>query len=195
MAMTQDNDRRPEPILNVLRALGWTTVAVLLLLPLILRAPWTLFDYVVAAVMLGGAGLLAEIVVRISRNLAYRAGALLAVATIVGLFWVNGAVGFLGDEDNPANLMFAGVIAVAVLGAVVSGFRAAGMAMAMFAAAAAQVLVAVAAVSLRLGSPGYEGLYEAVMGTTLFAAMWLISAALFRKAAHDQRASLAPSQA
>ena len=77
-------------------------------------------------VMLGGAGLLVELVVRASGNPAYRAGAFVAIAAIFLLVWVNGAVGFLGDEDNPANLMFGGVILVAVVGSVFLGFHASG---------------------------------------------------------------------
>ena len=118
------------------------------------------------------------------------AGAALAVAATFLLIWVNGAVGFLGNEDNPANLLFLGVIAVAVLGAVFADFQPAGMARAMFAAAAAQALVGVAALAFGLGSPGYDGLYEVVMGTTLFGALWLISGALFRKANAQEAAAV-----
>ena len=118
------------------RIIGWSIPPLVLLLPLVANAPWTLFDYVVVGVMLGCAGLLVELVVRLSRSLAYRAGAFVAVAAIFLLIWVNGAVGFLGDEDNPANLMFGGVILVAVVGSVFLGFQPRGMARAMFAAAA-----------------------------------------------------------
>ena len=170
------------------RLIGWGAVGLILLLPLVLGAPWTLFDYVVAVVLLGGAGLVLELVVRASGSLAYRAGTLLAVAAAFGLIWVNGAVGFLGNEDNPANLMFFGVIAVAVAGSALSGFKAAGTASAMFAAAAAQASVGVIALALKMGSTGNDGLYEVVLGTSLFGALWLISGGLFRRAA-DQPAS------
>ena len=165
------------------RLAGWGAVAVVLLLPLITGAPWTLFDYVVAGALLGGVGLALELVVRASSSLFYRAGAFLAVAAAVLLVWVNGAVGFLGSEDNPANLMFAGVIAIALLGSVIAGFRAGGMAWAMFAAAAAQVSVGALALALGWSSPGDAGLYEVVMGTSVFGALWLVSGGLFRRAA------------
>lgn len=167
------------------RLIGWGGAAFILLLPLILRAPWTAFDYIVAGVILGGAGLVLELVVRASGSLAYRAGACLAIAATVLLVWVNGAVGFLGDEGNPANLMFAGVIAIAILGSVLAGFKARGMAWAMFAAAAAQAVICVVALAFGLGSEGNAGLYEALMGTTVFAALWLVSGGLFRKAAGE----------
>ena len=102
--------------------IGWGGVTLLLMLPLVLRAPWTLSDYIIAGIFLGGAGLALEILARVSGSFFYRLGALLAVAAVILLVWVNGAVGFLGDEGNPANLLFAGVIAVAVIGAVVARF-------------------------------------------------------------------------
>lgn len=170
------------------RIIGWGAVVVLLTLPKVLGFPWTAFDYIVAGGLLGGAGLVLELLVRASPNLAYRGGAAVAVLAALLLVWVNGAVGFLGNEDNPANLMFAGVIGIAALGAAMTGFRARGMAWAMFAAAAAQVLVAVIAVIGGLGSPGMEGIREAVLGTSLFGAMWLAAGGLFRRAAADEAA-------
>lgn len=41
---------------------------------------------------------------------------------------MNGAVGIVGSEDNPANLMYGGVLAVGIVGAVIARFRAEGMA-------------------------------------------------------------------
>ena len=164
------------------RLIGWGAVALVLLLPLVLGADWTLFDYVVAGALLGGGGLVLELVVRTSGSLFYRAGACLAIAAGVLLVWVNGAVGFLGNEGNPANLMFAGVIAIAVLGSVIAGFKAKGMAWAMFAAATAQALVGVIALSTGWSSPGDAGLYEVVMGTSVFGTLWLVSGGLFRLA-------------
>lgn len=165
------------------RVAGWGGAGLVLLVPLVANAPWTLSDYVSMGLLLGVAGLLVELATRASTSIAYRAGAGVAVAAAFLLVWVNGAVGFLGDEDNPANLVFFGVIALAALGAVVAGFRPAGMARAMFVTAAAQLLVGVVALAAGLGSPGYAGLYEAVMGTSVFATLWLLSGALFRHAA------------
>lgn len=163
------------------RILGWGGAAAILLLPLVTNAPWTLSDYIVMGVFLGIAGTVVELAARASGSLTYRAAAGIAIAAAFLLIWVNGAVGFLGNEDNPANLMFFGVIAIAVVGSVFAGFRSYGMARAMFAAAAAQLLVGVVALAAGLGAPGHRGVYEAVMGTTVFASLWLLSAALFRK--------------
>jgi hypothetical protein len=165
------------------RLVGWAIPLSILLLPLIAHLPWTLSDFIVMGVLLGSVGLLIELAVRASPNGWYRAGAGLAVAAAFLLIWVNLAVGFLGSENNPANLMFLAVLAVAAVGGVVGGFRPAGMGRAMLAAAAAQVLVGAIGLAAGLASPGNDGIYEVVMGTGLFTSLWLASAWLFRKAA------------
>ena len=165
------------------RIIGWGTAAFLLVLPLVAGAPWTLSDYVFAAVMFGIVGGLIELAARTSRNPWYRGGALVAVAASFLLVWVNGAVGIIGDEGNNANLMFLGVIAVALAGSIVARFRAGGMARAMAVAAVAEALVAVPVVALGLGAsepPGMIGVLVLIGG---FTGMWGLSALLFRKAA------------
>jgi hypothetical protein len=68
------------------------------------------------------------------------------LATGLILIWINGAVGLIGSEDNPANLMYGGVLAVGVIGAVIARLKPSGMARALFATALAQFLVPVVAV-------------------------------------------------
>ena len=165
------------------RIIGWGTAAFLLILPYVAGAPWTGSDYVFAAVMFGIVGGLIELAVRTSRNFYYRAGALVAVAASFLLVWINGAVGIIGDEGNPANLMFLVVIVVALGGAIAVRFRADGMARAMAVAAVAEALVALPVVGYGLGAnepPGLAGVFVLIGG---FTAMWAGSALLFRKAA------------
>lgn len=95
------------------------------------------------------------------------------VAGLVPL-WVNGAVGIMGDEDNPANLMFVMVSVFGAIGAALVKFRAAGLARTAQLAAALHVAV-VALLWLR----GGEGLPAAAL---LLALPWLLSAALLKRA-------------
>jgi hypothetical protein len=105
------------------------------------------------------------------------------VAAAFLLVWVNGAVGFLGDEDNPANLMFFGVIGIAIVGSFLGKFEARGMMYAMSTALAAQLLAGTIALALGLGAPGFDGIYEVAVGTSLFGGLWFVAAWLFGRAA------------
>lgn len=172
------------------RLIGWGGAIALLAVPLVAmqftsEVVWTPSDFLFAATMFGIVGGTFDVAVHMSRNLAYRAGAALGLLAGLLLVWVNGAVGFLGDEGNPWNLLFALVLLVAVIGSAIGRYRAAGMARAMAAAAAVQVGIGVAALAAGLGSAGPAGLYEAVLGTSLFTGLWLLSAGLFLKAARD----------
>lgn len=67
--------------------------------------------------------------------------------------WVNLAVGIIGSEDNPLNVVFVGVLAIGIVGAFIARFQPRGMARAMVAVGIAQVLVAVAALIGGHGRP------------------------------------------
>jgi hypothetical protein len=134
---------------------------------------WDLTDFIVFGAMLAVAGGTFELAVRMTGNRTYRAAAGMALAAAFILLWVNGAVGIIGSEDNPANLMFDGVLAVGIIGAVLARFQPRAMARALIATAFAQVLVGVIA---RVGGSG-----DAFVATAFFVAMWLTSAWLFWK--------------
>lgn len=113
----------------------------------------------------------------------YRSAVGLALAAAFILVWMNLAVGIIGDSDNLYNLMYGGVLAVGLIGAIVARFQARGMAIALLATALAQALVAVIVMIAGLGVPGKPGAGGIVMINGLFVALWLGSAWLFRRAA------------
>lgn len=138
---------------------------------------WTAGDFILAGTILLGGCALFELLMRRGEGWAYRGGAMVAAAAGVMLFLAAGAVGLAGGEDEPANLVFLAVIAVAAAGSAVARFRPRGMARAMGGAAAAQVLAGIAGLALVADVQGF------LLGTALFASLWLLSAWLFRKAA------------
>lgn len=167
---------------NRWRMAVWGGAAGLLLLPLVAmqftsEVNWTGSDFVVMGVLLaivcGGY----EIATRLSDNTAYRAGAAVAIGAGFLTIWVNLAVGMLGSEDNPANLLFGLVLLTAMAGALIAGFKPRGMARAMHAAAAAQAAMTVYAL--------VGGYSEVVVHVGCFVLPWLLSALLFKKAAQD----------
>lgn len=159
----------------------WGGAALLMLAPALAARlsddmKWDSADFVLmGAMLLAGCGIF-ELLIRTTRSRAYRAGAVVAVAAAFLLFLAAGAVGIIGSENDPANLLYMGVIALAAAGSVVARFRPAGMARAMAATAAANVLAGVAAVAL------VPDVYGFLLATALFTPPWLVSAWLFAKA-------------
>lgn len=173
------------------RIAGWGFAVSLLLLPAVAmqftsEVVWGPLDFATAAVLILGTGALFELAVRVSRSGVYRAAMAVALLTAFLLVWVNLAVGFIGDEGNPANLMFAGVLAIGLIGGIAARFRAPGMARAMSAAALAQALIAVIAL-LAGGLGGDEAHWpaELLIPSAVFTGLWLASAWLFGKAARS----------
>lgn len=173
------------------RIAAWGAAACLLLTPLVAmqftgEVIWSPIDFAVFGAMLLIAGGAFELAARMSGSRMYRAGVGVAVAAGFLLVWVNLAVGYLGDEDNSANLMFLGVLAIAIIGSGIGRFRPDAMARAMLAAAAAQVLAGLIGLAAGWASPGAEGVFEVTLGTCLFTPLWLASAFLLRQAARGQ---------
>jgi hypothetical protein len=144
---------------------------------------WGAEDFAAAALLLGGAGLALELAVIGSRSAAYRLGAGVAVAGALLLVWLCLAVGLIGDEGDPANLMYVGVIAVGAAGAALARFEPGGMARAMLGTAIA--LGAAAGTALALGRQDAPGgsIVEIVVLNGIFAALFIGSAGLFQRAA------------
>ena len=132
-------------------------------------------DFIFLGILLAGVGIAFELAARASDRTAYRMATGIALAAAFLTMWINLAVGIIGSEDNPANWVYAGVLAVAAAGAAVARLRPRGMALAMAATAAAQVIAFVVALATGFGFTGPI--------TVFFAGLWLISAWLFRKAA------------
>lgn len=120
------------------------------------------------------------------RNLVYLAGLGLALGLALLVVLINMMVGFIGSEDNPANRMYIGVLAVLLLGSLIARFRARGMSYALFATALAHALVAVIA----LVAVEHPSMLRVFIFNLVFVALWVGSALLFRYA--DATPSIQP---
>ena len=170
------------------RFAAWGIAALVLLLPLFAmqltdEVDWGVADFAIFGAMLVCAGAAYELAARRTGDVAYRAAVAVALASAFILVWMNLAVGVIGGEDDPANQMYGGVLAVWIVGAVVARLRPHGMARALVATALAQALVGVIALTAGSGSSGPTRPASIVGLTGFFAALWLTSASLFRKAA------------
>jgi hypothetical protein len=161
------------------RMLMWGTALLLLLTPAIVMQfrgtgfDWDETDFIVFGIMLALACGTVELASRMSGNGAYRMGVIVAVGVSFITVWANLAVGMIRSEDNPYNLWFGGVLALALLGAVLARFQARGMALAMLIAGAAQLAVA---------AIGYSSDPRGGIFSMMFMVPWVFSAALFRHA-------------
>jgi len=108
-----------------------------------------------------------------------------ALATVLFLVLAIGALGIIGDggrEDRG----YAAVLAVGAVGAALSRLRPSGMALTLAAMAATQV--AVTAIALVVGVPDDASVVDILGVTAAYAALFGLSAWLFRRAAGQRPA-------
>ncbi|WP_022824347.1 hypothetical protein [Hymenobacter norwichensis] len=168
----------------------------LLLIPLVAmqyttEVNWTFSDFVFAAVVLFGAGSTFVLIARMGTNGMYRLAAGVGVVAGLLLVWANAAVGLVGSEHNPANLLYGMVLLVALGGAIAARFRPLGTSNAMFAAAFTYVAVTIIALFVwkPTGAAAEPSVYllNVLVANGAFAALWAVSGWLFRRATNSHR--------
>jgi hypothetical protein len=118
-----------------------------------------------------------------NNNTAYRIGAGIALATAFVIVWLTVALGLIGiEDDDRANVMYFGVLAIGFIGAIIARFQPRGLSRALFATALAQALVGVIA----LRYPNTASPVAIVCLHGVFVALFVGSALLFRYAARKQ---------
>ena len=165
------------------RIIMWGTILTLLILPALAmqvtpEVNWTAFDFVFAAVLLGSVGVGVELTVRASGDWAYRGAMFIAIALAFMTIWANGAVGIIGSEDNPLNLLYFVPLSIGGLAAAGARFRARAMCWIMAAVAISQFAIA--------GAAAANG-YWVWMAATVIAGGWSLSSFLFDRS--EQTAS------
>ena len=109
-----------------LRIAAWGGALLLWLVPHVAmrftsEVNWTWTDFTVWAVMLFLACAAFEAGLRLSSSWAYRAAVVVGVGTGFLLTWGNLAVGVIGNEADPINQIFFGVLAIGAIGAFIAG--------------------------------------------------------------------------
>jgi hypothetical protein len=145
---------------------------------------WSLFDFIVMGALIFGTGLAYVLISRKGGTTAYRFAVGTALAAAFLLVWINLAVGVIGSEDNPANLMYFGVLAIGFIGAIIAELRPQGLARVLFAMALAQALVPV--IALIIWRPQVtSGVAGVLTLNGFFVVLFVGSALLFRAAARE----------
>lgn len=165
--------------------------ALILLLPLLAmqvtdEVVWSPADFAGAGALLVGAGLMFELAARRAGNIAYRSAVGVALAAALLLVWLVGAVGVIGEDGDRADLMYGGVLAVGIIGAILARFQPEGMARALLAMAFVQALVAVIALIAGKHQDPISSAPEILGLNGLFVALFVASAWLFRHARREQ---------
>ncbi len=161
------------------RIIGWGTIAALLLAPLVAmqftsEVDWDESDFIAMGFVFGSLGLALEFMVTRSESIAYRIASGIAILAAFLLIWANLAVGMIGSEANPYNLLVGGVLAIVLVGSIAVRFRPMGMAIVTGAAGLTQIAIAIGGLS----TDARGAFFSAVLG-----GLWLLAALLFRKSA------------
>lgn len=168
------------------RMVRWGAAALVLLLPWLAmqftdEVAWDAADFVVFGALLGGACGSYDLAMRMRDDFAYRAAVAVTLVAAFLLIWLSLGVGLIGQDGDPANGMYFGVLAVGLLGAVIARLRPLGMARALLATALAQVVVTAIALGAGLGRP-WSGPAEILLLNGFFVALFVAAAWLFGRA-------------
>lgn len=142
---------------------------------------WTAFDFVAFGVMVGAVCVCFELAMRLSNRWTYRFAAFMTVIGGFLMVWANLAVGIIGNEKNPQNLMFYAVLLIGLVGALVSRFDAHGLMWTLRLMAAAQLGVFLFAAALDWA--------RLPVFTIFYFSLWLIAGELFKRSTHESSAS------
>ena len=165
----------------------WSAAAALLCVPAIAmrftsEVDWTASDFAVMATLLAAILGVYELLASRAQGMIWRAASVLTTLGLFLLIWINLAVGIVGHARNPANLMFAGVIAILAGGACIARFQPGGMARTLFTAAAAQLVIGVIALASGLGAEGLGWPRDVIALTLFFTGLWAVAGTLFKLA-------------
>jgi len=167
------------------RPIIWFVIAALILL--IFLASWFTNDvqpnevtaYCLILLVFGGAFELWQWLKTQNRIYRYAFGIWLAGLILIG--WVNGAVGIIGSENNPANLMYGAVVVVGLIGSLIARFKPRGMALTLLISALVQISIPFVALFIWPArvSWGEAGVIGVIIFNAILAAPFILSALLF----------------
>ena len=112
------------------------------------------------------------------------------IARYIGLFWifflgrVSGAIGIIGSENNPANIMYRAIPGIIIIGSLISQFKPYWMAFTLFITAFVQILVPIIALFIWPSkvSWGEAWVIGVFILNSIFSLIFIISALLFLRA-------------
>jgi hypothetical protein len=141
---------------------------------------WSAGDFVIMGILVFTTGFSYVLLIRSSSNIIYRAAVALAVGSTFLLIWANLAVGLIGSGANAANLMYAGIVAIVIIGTFLSRLTAKGMERVMFTAAITLVLIAIIQLLTKMYQYPGSSVIEIIAVNGFFATLFAVAGLLFR---------------
>lgn len=166
--------------------------AIILSIPLIAmqytkEVNWGLLDFIVMGILLFSTGIAYVLIIRASESFIYRIAVGVAVLAVLLLIWMNLAVGIIGSEGNPINLLYFGVVGISIIGAWISRLKPAGMARTMFLTGFIQILIPVILLFFGNFTIRENTNIGFVFGINIFfTVLFMISAILFKNSSNKQ---------
>lgn len=147
---------------------------------------WGAGDFLLMGALIFSTGMAYVLLSRSSNHMAFKIACGLAVAATFLMIWANLAVGLVGSGPNAANLLLMATVFVVVIGALRSGFTAAGMEKVMYAAALCLALVAVITLVIGIDQQPGSSAVEILGVSGFFAGLYVVAGALFHYAGKDR---------
>lgn len=164
---------------------------IILLIPLIAmqftdEVVWTLGDFVFAGILLFGTGTALILATAKFQSLTYKMGIIIGVISIFLLVWVNGAVGIVGHEGEPINVLYFIIPAVGLVGSFLCRLNSQGMFYTLSIMALIPMIIAVIAILGYMQEPPHNTAMQILSINAFFTILFSLSAISFRNAAQDE---------
>jgi hypothetical protein len=106
----------------------------------------------------------------------------MGIGGVLLLIWMSLGIGIIGEDGNPANVVYGSVVAIGALGFFISRRKPAGMALTLFTMAAAQAVITLVAIIGEAGMP-WSGPAELLGLNGIFIVLFTAAGLMFRKSA------------
>lgn len=142
---------------------------------------WGLEDFLVAGGLLFGVTIVYEMLNQKKQLVNYKKALSIALGTNLVLIWSNLAVGIIGSENNPVNLIYFSIPIIFLSGAIISNFKASGLAKTLNIMAIVQISIPLGALIINHPQVNILGILLVLGLNFLFAFSFWFSASLFVK--------------
>ena len=159
--------------------------SLLLLIPLITMqfsddVLWTFTDFIFAGGLILGTGCSFILFAQKESDLIFRVATGLALFSTLFMIWANLAVGLIGNESDPINLLYFVILAIGIAGTFIAKFKPVVMARVLFIMATGIIAITIYALISEWREVAGSSLLEVIGVNALFVVLFMISAGLFQ---------------